>query len=64
MHLNTPHNDILLLQHPSVGINNWRRAFTYRVPTFWNKFPYKIYNGQSVIALRKLLKNAILDNLR
>ena len=57
MHLNTRNNDQLLLQHPSVGTNSYRRrAFSYTAPTVWNKLPYKIRNAPSVTLFRKKLK--------
>ena len=49
MHLNTRNNDQLLLLHPSVGTNSYgRRAFSYKVPTVWNKLPYKIRKGRTI----------------
>ena len=64
MHLNTRNNDQLLLQHPSVSTNNGRRAFSYTVPTVWNKLPYKIRNAPSVTLFKKNLKHYILKLLQ
>ena len=57
IHFNTQNNDQLLLQHSSVGTNNYRRpAFSYTAPTVWNKLSYKIRNVPSVTLFRKELK--------
>ena len=62
MHLNTRNNDQLLLQHPSVGTNSYGTcAFSYTVPSVWNKVSYYIRNAPSVISFTKHLKRTILD---
>ena len=64
MHLNTRNNDQLLLQHPPVGTNSYgHRAFSYTVPSVWNKVPDYICNTPSVMSFRKLLKTYYFGHL-
>ena len=54
---NTRTSDLLKLQHPSVGTNNYGRcAFSYTAPTVWNKIPLSIRQAPSIMSFRKQLK--------
>ena len=64
MHFNTQNSDQLLLQHPPVGTNSYgRRAFSYTVPTVWNKVPDYVRNASSVMSFRKPLKTYYFGHL-
>ena len=64
MHYNTRNNDQLLLQHLPVGTNSYgRHAFSYTVPTVWNRIPHSIHNAPSVMSFRKELKKHYFGHL-
>ena len=57
MHFSARKNDELLLQHLPVGTNIYGCcAFSYMMPTVWNKVAEDNHNAPSVMSFRKQSK--------